>query len=306
MVLIHFTTEQFLNFGLSLTGFGDPRIARMSSKPKLTRFRDAYGTWPIVCSKIFDDIQTTNIDAARIEEPRHDYFLIALSWLKNYETESSMASRYDLDEQTIRIYVKKYVSAIRELKASKIVWQDLATLPEIIPLTVDGIHCRIQEQHMEPSRLYKSFKLNVPAYAYELAILIYQQKVVWVRGPYKGATRDIDIFNEQDGLQSLIPAGKKVLADKGYPGVYDKVSMKNKRIDSSAVYEFKNRSLAEMFNGRLKNYKILYETFRHRLSFHQVVFEAICVIVQYEMDNGHPLFEVWSYLVSINCFLAAW
>ena len=60
------------------------------------------------------------------------------------------------------------------------------------------------------------------------------------------------------------------------------------------VKSFKRRARArhETFNGRLKNFKILAERFRHGVPKHKAVFEAICVIVQYDMENGHPMFDV--------------
>lgn len=65
-------------------------------------------------------------------------------------------------------------------------------------------------------------------------------------------------------------------------------------MDTRAIKGFKNRAKArhETFNTRLKNFKILDERFRHGVTKHKAVFEACCVIVQYEMDNGHPLFDV--------------
>jgi hypothetical protein len=45
----------------------------------------------------------------------------------------------------------------------------------------------------------------------------------------------------------------------------------------------------------LKRYQvesILSERFRHSIQYHKIVFEAECVITQYNMENGHPLFEI--------------
>ena len=48
----------------------------------------------------------------------------------------------------------------------------------------------------------------------------------------------------------------------------------------------------EAFNGRLKSFKVLAEKFRHGQEKHKSVFEAVCVIVQYDMENGRPLFDI--------------
>ena len=44
------------------------------------------------------------------------------------------------------------------------------------------------------------------------------------------------------------------------------------------------------FNGRLKIFASLANTFRHGAAKHKFVFEAIVTIVQYQMDNGSPIF----------------
>jgi hypothetical protein len=68
--------------------------------------------------------------------------------------------------------------------------------------------------------------------------------------------------------------------------------------DSGPVKKFKGRvkSRQETFNSRLKAFKILLTAFRHRLSpdlsEHKTVFEAVCVACQFDLENGHSLFEV--------------
>ena len=70
------------------------------------------------------------------------------------------------------------------------------------------------------------------------------------------------------------------------------------KYDSQQVKEFKSRVKArhESANCRLKAFHILEDTFRStgkdRLSKHKAVFEACCVLVQYEMENNRPLFKV--------------
>ena len=64
--------------------------------------------------------------------------------------------------------------------------------------------------------------------------------------------------------------------------------------DSKKLQNFKSRARLrqETFNGRLKYFSVLSETFRHSIAKHKLAFEAICVIVQYQMDNGSPIFDV--------------
>lgn len=83
------------------------------------------------------------------------------------------------------------------------------------------------------------------------------------------------------------------LGDQGYRGFPEKVHTKD-ALDSREVRKFKNRVAArhETFNGRIKNFASLANRWRHGLEKHKIVLEAICIICQYDIDNGRPLFEV--------------
>ena len=64
------------------------------------------------------------------------------------------------------------------------------------------------------------------------------------------------------------------------------------KMDSKELYNFKTRvhSRYEAFNGRLKKFECLNNTFCHGTKKHKYAFEAVVVIVQYQMDNGSALF----------------
>ena len=88
-------------------------------------------------------------------------------------------------------------------------------------------------------------------------------------------------------------SGKRVIADGGYPGQQEIISGPNP-MDPKPLRKFKSRARMrhESFNSRLKRFRCLDVRFRHGVSRHKVVFEAICVICQYQLENGHPLFDV--------------
>jgi len=118
-----------------------------------------------------------------------------------------------------------------------------------------------------------------------------ESKLVWIRGPEPAAASDLGIYKAPNGLKSMIPAGKKVVGDSAYK---DPTCSIWNSFDTKEVASFKKRARArhENFNGRLKRFKILSERFRHNHTKHGIVFEAICVICQYDMENGSPLFSV--------------
>jgi len=162
----------------------------------------------------------------------------------------------------------------------------------IFIISVDGTHCRINEPRKNPSSQWYSHKFHKPGVTYELGIDIRSSKLVWINGPFPAGQNDLQVFRKEGGLKSQIPDGKKAIADSGYAGE-PKLSIQNPH-DTSLVKNYKNRARArhESFNGRIKSFKILDERFRHGFAKHKAVFEAVCVIVQFDLENGHPLFGI--------------
>ena len=85
--------------------------------------------------------------------------------------------------------------------------------------------------------------------------------------------------------------GEKVIADTIYA---DPTCSIRNPLDTPEVKLFKKRARArhENFNGRLKIFGVISGKFRHGHEKHKSVFEAVCVITQYQLENGHPLFDV--------------
>ena len=85
-----------------------------------------------------------------------------------------------------------------------------------------------------------------------MGISIYQSKLVWISGPFPAGHNDKKIFMMPNGLLSIIPPGKKIVADEGYRGEPDVVATRNS-FDLPALKEFKERVKArhESFNARL-------------------------------------------------------
>ena len=58
-----------------------------------------------------------------------------------------------------------------------------------------------------------SFKFKQAGVTYEIALAIWENRVVHVNGPFLAGTTDIQIFRKR--LKGLIPNGRKVVADQG-------------------------------------------------------------------------------------------
>lgn len=164
-------------------------------------------------------------------------------------------------------------------------------------LTVDGVHCQIHEP-MHPTKSkdssYYSHKFKRSALNYELGISVYDNALVWLNGPTKASEHDITLFRSQNGLKTMIPEGKRVIADRGYNSKRETAVLSTPNSsDPAEVRKFKSRARArhESFNAKIKNFRVLAECFRHNINYHSTVFEAICVICQYQLENGSPLFD---------------
>lgn len=86
--------------------------------------------------------------------------------------------------------------------------------------------------------------------------------------------------------------GKFLMGDLAYTG--DPFCITKNVFDTPEMRNYKNRSMARMenINLRFKRFKCLTQKFRHGLEAHKVVFEAIAVIVQTELDvSDNPLLD---------------
>ena len=138
---------------------------------------------------------------------------------------------------------------------------------------------------------YFSHKFHQAGLSYELGVSLFTNQLVWVNDPFPAGHSNMKIY--QNNLLGLIPDGKKVIADRGYRGEPQVVSLPN-NLDDPVVKKFKSRARCrqETFNARLKNFAVLANCFQHNNhEKHKAVFEAICVVCQFQLENGHPLFD---------------
>lgn len=253
-------------------------------------FRGVYGVSPQACESIWWDLQARSTDeVAAAANPVA--FLVALCWMKGYETEEKLATDFSLPEKVIRIWCRTYAEKIQTLKAAKI---DVNWKPDdgfIFFLSIDGTHCPINEPRPFSTK-WSSHKFGGAAGVdYEIGLRIHESTVAWISGPHPAGTNDLTVFKNH--LMPLLPDGLRVIADDAYTSAVDYASCRNTDYDPKEVAYFKERVMArhETFNSRLKKFRCLSQKWRHALSFHKTVFEAICVIEQYQMELGQPLLD---------------
>ena len=115
----------------------------------------------------------------------------------------------------------------------------------------------------------------------------------WINGPFvAGKYNDITIFRSKM-IYELFD-WEMVEADQGYVGQPNKICMKYELGVSENQFEAKARVRArgETINGRFKNFHILMDRYRHKISMHSYVFCAVAVLTQISLTTVSPTFKV--------------
>ena len=156
-------------------------------------------------------------------------------------------------------------------------------------MTVDGVHCPIEEPRPFSTENSSHKFGGKPGVNYELGLLMHKPKLIWCHGPTKpGKYNDISVFRLKlrGEMDEQVP-GRKAIGDKGYRGEPDFISTYND-FDPPELIEFKGRALArhETFNQRIKCYKCLSTSWRHKKIPHEHAFRAVCVLTMIQIENG--------------------
>lgn len=304
-----FSDDEMLMHGLALVGNDKRKQNQVKKATRVRRFKCAFGSSPIVCCAIFIDLQKIKSENVRLVVNKNDphstlrAFLISLYFLRHYSTEEDEQRLFGLCGNTIRPMKWHILRGIQHLKQKKIVWPvewTLHPLPSGIPIflvSVDGVHCEIQEPSTgkwSKDPKYYSHKFHKAGYAYEVALSVFENRCVHISGPFPASVHDGAIFKKS--LRAKIPVGHLAIADNGYKGIDNKISKPNP-LDTPEVRKFKGRARArqENFNARLKIFKVLKNEFRNNTKKeekHKCCFEAVAVICQYQLELGSPLWDV--------------
>lgn len=269
-----------------------------------TQFRKHFGSSSHALSAMWFDLLMLPVNGAVLlsgNEEKGDWgfkrFMLANFWLWTYPRNACLtSSRFQMCEKHCRgHHLWDWIKKIQSLMSHKVSWSP--SVSAIFIVTVDGTDFRIWEPShpmFNQDKRYYSQKHNHGSIKYEIAICLYTGKVLHINGPFPGGENDLNMF--RDKLKAKIPEGKLVIADSGYKSSQDDEQMFSlpNAMDSTATAAFKSRARCcqESFNGRIKNFACLRDTFRHGIEKHQIAFEAVVAILHYQIDSGSPLFEV--------------
>jgi len=295
-----YTMDEMLEIGLKLLRWEDHQLARVCRETRVTRYRGHFGANPGVYAQMWEDLQTTTMEDARVAPSRRciKQFHAALHFLYRYpaeiERETTWSNISHMDK--LRNECWYFVDRIRALLALKAGWPADNFGDDKWVMSIDGVHFVTYEpshEKLPKDPAYFSYKHHAAGFNYEIGVSLYESKLVWFNGPFKAGTfNDIKMFTD-GGLKAKLQATKKmVIADHGYTGYPTLVSTSNSQ-DSKEVSKFKVRARQrhEKYNGKLKEFQCLDDRFRHKGKL-QACFEAVNVIVAYKMEMGEPLYDI--------------
>lgn len=297
--VVVFTPSEVMQKGLRLVHYRKKRIQRACRATNVERFKHHFGTTPQLAAQIFEDLQRTDVQEAFLppDDAKIDMFLMSLHALKKYPEEMEREGTFDISRRQGREWVFYYLEKIQALKAVKICWPEDNFGDDLWVITVDGTHVWMNEpKHPEWSMdsAFYSHKHGKAGATYELGISLSTNQLVWINGPFPAGQSDLKVFKKQHGLKRFLESkGKRCIGDGGYPG-YPQVLSTPNALDSKQVAKFKSRALKrhETFNGRIKNFGCLGGIrFRHSLDKFKIMFEAVCVICQYQIEKD-PLYDI--------------
>jgi len=307
------TAANVLARGLAFVGFTPLGQQQMSHEKLLEDFHAHYGCLPIDLSQMWYDLQVTNVNEARVpEEERNDkgfnMFMAANFFLWVHPKNAQLlASRFGVSKRKIQSnqYFWVWIRRMGALNQEKVKWNHDEFSDDdyfIYLASVDGVDFNVWEK---PSERYNidnglcSFKSKHGALRYLVALSIWDSKAIYIHGPVKaGEVNDVQQFRLELKQRMLaLPPDRLLILDKGYqtndPDEVRMFALPNPRDDEELrIFKVRARMRHETFNGRLKFYKILQDTFRFDLLKHGDVFRAVCARVHYSMESGASLFDV--------------
>jgi hypothetical protein len=283
------------------------RRGKKSNKRLLLEFHKHFGSLPLDIADCWFDLcnyDETVLSKKEKSEKGFKQYLAAHYWLWARPKSAEMfASRFGLCLDYVQGQeLWKWIERIAGLTEKKIVWE--ASLnsrdTEVFAVSTDGVDFKLWErQHPDfpIDRKAMSHKFKSCGAKYIIVLSVYKPKCVFIEGPFAGGVHDLNMFKESGLMKKMKDNGKVCIANRGFRS---KHAHERKRfaypdyMDSKELNNFKSRARLqqETYNRRLKHFQALSSTFTNGFVKHGIALRAVAVIVQYQMDNGSPIFCV--------------
>jgi hypothetical protein len=117
------TVGEMLDAGVKLC-YTEARAKRAKRETNTERFFESFGVMAKTACSIYEDLQTTSVASARVNNANSSelsYFLIGLYFLRNYPTREDLERAFDFSKGWIAAKCWEWVDRFAALKAEKIV-----------------------------------------------------------------------------------------------------------------------------------------------------------------------------------------
>jgi hypothetical protein len=295
--------------GLEIMGV---RKGRKNKQALLVEFHKHYGSSPLDVADCWfdlcywkDESGKTLLEEKEKSEKGFKRYLAVHYWLWCRPKNANLfASRFGVSIdycQGKQFWL--WVERIAALAKKKIKWDPRldSSSTQKFAISSDGVDFKLWERQHE---LYPydsqamSHKFRSCAAKYIIALSVYEPKCVFIEGPFRGGKPDLDMFRESGLMQKLIENEKVCIADRGFRSKVAKeqqcFALPDYMDAGTELYNMKSRARLrqETWNGRLKHFGSLSQTFTYGFVKHGIVLRAVAVLIQYQMDNGSPIYCV--------------
>ena len=158
-------------------------------------------------------------------------------------------------------------------------------------MTLDGVDFPIYEARPFDPKWY-SHKFKRAGMRYDVGVGINCGKICWHSGGFRcGEMNDLQIA--RIGICEHIPRGERIIADKGYKG--ERCVFETYPDEGDHPYERSMRVLLarhETVNKRIKDFTGMRALWRHGWRKHNMTFAAVVNVVEIQIENGNPFFNV--------------
>ena len=128
--------------------------------------------------------------------------LIAVYWVKLYNSWEVMAGHWGYSEPVVARKVKDAASKVQSLRYKKINF-DCIEKDETYIMSVDGMHCETEEFWLDPSTKWYSQKKNTSGLTYEIGCAINHDQCLWLRGPFLVGKSVFVLFCDLDKISVI-------------------------------------------------------------------------------------------------------
>jgi hypothetical protein len=287
---MHISPEAVHAAGLAFMKY--PVNQRRETVQNKKRFRRHFGVGSSAIAALFNDLPAGS--------PYHNVFE-TIHWLKGYDTRENLKPKYDKNETYISRDLLIGLQAINSLYDKKIFIGNV-NLNNPFPFSTDGVHASTYERRTDPSAKWYSHKKNGPGVGYAFTLSTEVDRCVHISGWHHPSTHDLTTFRGGNGpianrdhtaLYFRLLAGTKAIADSAYAGEPSKVMVaRTGHTPELADFIRRVKARQESYHSRLESFRAFKDVFRHKLDRHLLVVRAIAILVQYDMENGHPLMKI--------------